>query len=239
MATHKPELHSMDAVLSYFDQFDNPGYQVFAGTNPKPDYCRFTYTGQDKGIGREKLQEALLAVANNPDNTNTYLLQILQEKGKKFEPINSITFQLNKYSSPMYPAVMQGMNNNYVNNEILSKLKALEEKITSLEADEEDEEDEDDNNNNDFLSGIMKNPQVQSMFMGFINNLFQPKKAQAMAGIPETENKLPIEATEEEKINTAIEILAKNTTNLGDKLLKLAQMSIENPSQYYMLVRLL
>jgi len=236
MATHKPELHSMDAVLSYFDQFDNPAYQVFAGTNPKPDYCRFTYTGQDKGIGREKLQEALLAVANNPDNTNTYLLQILAEKGKKFEPVNSITFQLNKYNS-MYPAVMQGMNNNYVNNEILSKLKALEEKISYMESDEEEEEEE----KPDFIAGLMNNPQIQSLIMGFIGNLFNNNntKLQAMAGIPETESKLTTEATEEEKIATAIEILSKNTTNLGDKLLKLAQMSIDNPSQYYMLVRLL
>ena len=101
MATWKPEYHNAEDVMNYYDQFDEAGYRVFAGHKPDKDYCRFTYTGSDKVLGKEKLHEALVSILQNPDNTNVYLLQILESKGKKIEVLNSITFQLNKAQSVM------------------------------------------------------------------------------------------------------------------------------------------
>ena len=186
MSAWKPELHAIDEVLNYYDQWDFPQYKVFAGNSLKPEYCRFTYDGTDKGIGREKLHEALNALASNYENTNTYILQILKPKGKTFEPYNQITFQLNKPNS-MFPATVGGyqmtQQHNQVNNEILSRLRGLEEKLAEIDEEEEEEEPEE-----NMLNGILANPQIKTILMGVLSNLFAPKQPQAMAGIPEETN---------------------------------------------------
>lgn len=238
MATWRPELHTIEEVVGYYDQWDFPAYKVFAGNSPKMEYCRFTYDGNDKGIGREKLLEALHSVASNFENTNTYIIQILKPKGKTFEPYNQITFQLNKPNN-IFPATVGAYNipqNNQVNNEILSRLRGLEEKLNQLE-DEEDEEEEEPEEEN-ILSGILSNPQMKQMLVGIVSSIFNGNnKPKAMAGIPtETETTPDIE---EQKIQSAIEVLKNNTPNLGDKLLKLAEMSINDPNQYKFLVKML
>jgi hypothetical protein len=227
MATYKPELHSIESVMSYFDQYDDSAYQVFAGHKPEAAYCRFTYTGNDKGIGREKLLEALQSVVSNPDNTNTYLLQILTSKGKKMEPINSITFQLNK-PNQYYPVA----NNHNSNNDlIIAKLNAIEQRINLIEEDEEEEEEEE-NNDLGALGNLINNPQLQTLLMQGIMNIFNNKKPQmsAVAGIPEDQN---------EKIKVALEVLQKNVPDLGDKLLKLADMSVNESVKFQMLIKML
>jgi formate dehydrogenase maturation protein FdhE len=169
----------------------------------------------------------------NVENTNTYIIQILKQKGKVLEPYNQISFQLNK-PNQMFPAQIGAFNmqpqNNQINNEILSRLRGLEEKLEMLEDDEEEEETEEKN----VLTGLLNNPQMQSMLMGILANVLAPSKPQAVAGIKE------VNATDnDEKIKVAIDILKSNTENLGDKLIKLADMSVNNPAQYNMLVKML
>lgn len=234
MATWRPELHTIEAVLSYYDEYDHPAYRVFAGNSPKIEYCRFQYDGNDKGIGREKLMEALNSVVQNVENTNTYIIQILKQKGKVLEPYNQISFQLNK-PNQMYPAQMGAFNmapqNNQINNEILSRLRGLEEKLEMLEDDEEEEEEPEPN----VLAGLINNPQIQSMLMGVLANIMTPNKPQAVAGVKDiSEN-----TDEDQKIIAALEVLKANTPNLGDKLLKLADMAATNPGQYQMLIKML
>ena len=119
MATWKPELHSPDAVLSYYDEYDNPCYRVFAGHKPDQNFVRFIYDGTEKGIGREKLVEALNSILSNPDNTNVYLIEILASKGKKMECLNSITFQLNKKEQFLpYNPMMGSMHQPNITNEL-------------------------------------------------------------------------------------------------------------------------
>ena len=231
MATWRPELHTIDAVLSYYDEYDHPAYRVFAGNSPKIEYCRFQYDGTDKGIGREKLMEALQSLVQNVENTNTYIIQILKQKGKNLEPYNQISFQLNKPNT-LFPAQMGAFNtmqNNQVNNEILSRLRGLEEKLQSLEEEEEEDEEEEEN----VLSGLLNNPTMKNMLIGMLANIMTPQKPQAVAGIKEDVN------TEDQKILAALDILKANTPNLGDKLLKLADMATNNPAQYQMLIKML
>lgn len=226
MATYKPELHSIEGVLSYFDQYDQPGYQVFAGHKPEAAYCRFTYTGNDKGIGREKLLEALQSVVSNPDNTNTYLLQILGTKGKKLEPVNSITFQLNKPNNYMPVQYHNGGSN----HELMTKLNMIEQRLAMLDEDDEDEEDQPEQVQG--VGAFLSNPQIQNMLMqGLMNMLNGKPKAAAVAGINDT--------TEEQKIKVAIETLQSKVPDLGDKLLKLAEMSVNESVKFQMLIKML
>jgi hypothetical protein len=47
------------------------------------------------------------------------------------------------------------------------------------------------------------------------------------------------EPTEQEKINKAIEVLSKSDKDLGNHLLILAKMSIDNPTQFHWLLNML
>jgi len=233
MATWKPELHDADAVLNYYDQYDEPGYSVYAGHKPEQAYCRFTYTGNDKSIGREKLAEALASVQSNPDNTNVYLLQILGNKGKKLETKNAITFQLNKAQSLM-PYNSMGYNP-AMNNEISalkSQIAALQMQLEEDE-DEEDEEEEDTN----LLSGIMGNPAVKQMLMNVISNLVAPTSktnVQHVSGVMDG-----AEVEQDDKIDEAIERLKKFDDKLGDDLMLLCEMAENDPMQFKFLLKML
>jgi len=234
MSTWKPELHTADAVLSYYDQFDNAGYSVYAGHKQDAQSCRYTYTGEDKNIGREQLQDALSSILSNPDNTNTYSIVILGQKGKKIEAINSITFQLNKHQSlqPYQPQQMAG----YQNSALIGELNSLKSQIAALQMklDEEDEEDEEEPEEGG-LAGFFKNPAMQNILIQQLSGLFMPTtKVTNMAGVLDG-----AEADQDAKIDEAIEVLKQFDTNLGDDLLLLAEMALNDKQQFNFLLKML
>jgi hypothetical protein len=238
MATWKPELHNAEDILNYYDQYDEAGYSVYAGHKPDQAYCRFTYTGSDKVLGREKLQEALASVLSNPDNTNVYLLQILGNKGKKTEVLNSITFQLNKAQSIMPYQQMGGFNPNLMNeiNALRSEIAALKMQ-QEIEEDEEDEEPEEEN----FLAGLMKSPQVQTMILSQLSGLFAPtQKVTHVAGIEKTETMAnETEIDNEERIYDAVERLKLVDDQLASDLELLCEMAETDKMQFNFLLKML
>lgn len=238
MATWKPELHNAEDILNYYDQYDEAGYSVYAGHKPDQAYCRFTYTGSDKVLGREKLQEALASVLSNPDNTNVYLLQILGNKGKKTEVLNSITFQLNKAQSVMPYQQMGGFNPNLMNeiNALRSEIAALKMQ-QEIEEDEEDEEPEEEN----FLAGLMKSPQVQTMILSQLSSLFAPtQKVTHVAGIEKTETMAnETEIDNEERIYDAVERLKLVDDQLASDLELLCEMAETDKMQFNFLLKML
>ena len=234
MATWKPELHTADAVLSYYDQFDNAGYSVYAGHKQDAQSCRYTYTGEDKNIGREQLQDALSSILSNPDNTNTYCIVILGQKGKKIEAINSITFQLNKHQAlqPYQPQQMAG----YQNQALLGELNSLKSQIAALQMklDEEDEEEEEEPEEGG-LAGFFKNPAMQNILIQQLSGLFMPTtKVTNMAGVLDG-----AESEQDAKIDEAIEVLKQFDANLGDDLLLLAEMALNDKQQFNFLLKML
>jgi hypothetical protein len=238
MATWKPELHNAEDILNYYDQYDEAGYSVYAGHKPDQAYCRFTYTGSDKVLGREKLQEALASVLSNPDNTNVYLLQILGNKGKKTEVLNSITFQLNKAQSIMPYQQMGGFNPNLMNeiNALRSEIAALKMQ-QEIEEDEEDEEPEEEN----FLAGLMKSPQIQTMILSQLSSLFAPtQKVTHVAGIEKTETMAnETEIDNEERIYDAVERLKLVDDQLASDLELLCEMAETDKMQFNFLLKML
>lgn len=232
MATWKPELHNADDILNYYDQYDEAGYSVYAGHKPDQSYCRFTYTGADKVLGREKLQEALASVLSNPDNTNVYLLQILGQKGKKTEVLNSITFQLNKAQSVIPYQGIAGYNPG-----LMEEIRAMRSELAAIkmkqDIDDDDEEEEPEEEN--FLAGIMKNPQIQTMILSQLSSLFSPQqKVTHVAGILND-----TDTDQDLKIDEAIERLKKHDDQLGDDLLRLCEIAENDPMQWKMLLKML
>lgn len=238
MATWKPELHNAEDILNYYDQYDDAGYSVYAGHKPDQAYCRFTYTGADKVLGREKLQEALASVLSNPDNTNVYLLQILGNKGKKTEVLNSITFQLNKAQSIMPYQQMGGYNPN-----LMTEINALRSEIAALKMQQELEEDEEDiePEEENFLAGFMKSPQIQTMILSQLSSIFAPsQKVTHVAGIEQTETMTKeTEIDNEERIYDAVERLKLVDEHLASDLELLCEMAETDKMQFNFLLKML
>ena len=237
MATWKPELHNAEDILNYYDQYDEAGYSVYAGHKPDQSYCRFTYTGADKVLGREKLQEALASVLSNPDNTNVYLLQILGNKGKKTEVLNSITFQLNKAQSIMPYQQMGAYQPNMMN-----EINALRSEIAALKMQQDlDEDEEEEPEEENFLAGLMKSPQIQTMILSQLGNLFAPgQKVTHVAGIEKTETMAnETEIDNEERIYDAVERLKLVDDQLASDLELLCEMAETDKFQFNFLLKML
>jgi len=236
MATWKPELHNAEDILNYYDQYDDSGYSVYAGHKPDQAYCRFTYTGADKLLGREKLQEALLSVLSNPDNTNVYLLQILGNKGKKTEVLNSITFQLNKTQSIMPYQQVGAYQPNLIN-----EINALRSEIAALKMQQDmEEDDEDEPEEENFLAGLMKSPQIQTMILSQLGNLFAPnQKVTHVAGIQTETMTKETEVDNEERIYEAVERLKLIDDQLASDLELLCEMGETDKMQFNFLLKML
>lgn len=114
-----------------------------------------------------------------------------------------------------------------VNNEVLSRLAAIETKLN-----EETEEDEPEQQQN-ALAGLIQDPNVINFFVGtvqtIIDRILPPK--QHIAGIAGTETS--------SKLEQALEILRQHDEQLEEDLMILAQMAQDNPFQFKMLLKML
>jgi len=232
MATWKPEIFDIDGLIGFYDQYDTANYIIYAGHKPEPNYVRGEYRDNDKNIGREHLINALIALKNNAQNTNTYLLQLVENKRTKNTP--SVTFQLNQKDmvSPYMPMVIPHNNNNDL---ILQKLNGIESRINAIEEDDEEIlEEEKPNGINGIIDTLLQNEQIQIAMVGAVTSLlgkFMPQnKPMTLAGIPEEQD---------EKIIGAIAILKQHDANLGDDLMKLADMAENNNGQFNFLISML
>lgn len=232
---YKPELHDAESVLSYYDQYDDAPYTIYAGHKIDETSRRFSYDGDDKIMGRQHLSDAMASVMSNPDNTNTYLLVINQKKGRKNEVKNAITFQLNK---SVY-AQMMPQQMGYANNQLLDEIRSLKSEIAAMkmqqEMMEDEEEEEEEPEEENMLAGFMKNPAIQSMIISQISSLFSPQqKVTHVAGVLDG-----VETEQDSKIDEAIERLKKHDETLGDDLLKLCEIAENDPMQWKMLLKML
>lgn len=232
---YKPELHDAESVLSYYDQYDDAPYTIYAGHKIDETSRRFSYDQDDKIMGRQHLADALASVMSNPDNTNTYLLVINQRKGKKNEVKNAITFQLNKsVYSQMMPQQM-----GYANNALMDELRSLKSEIAALKMQQDmadyDDDDDDEPQEENMLGSFMKNPAVQSMIISQLANIFgSQQKVTHVAGVLDE-----VESEQDEKIDNAIERLKKVDDQLGDDLLLLCEMAENDKMQFNFLLKML
>jgi hypothetical protein len=236
MAVFKPELHRLEDVLDYYENSPATHYKIFAGTSPKAEYCRFYFDEDEKEIGLQKLAEALRAIQQNVDNTNPYILQLIEKKkvarGKDSESLTQIVFQLNKAERylPMMSGMQQQPNDNF--NRLMEKMIEGQNLIISkLSADEFGEDMEEQKPKG--FGAILENEQFQQLAIGalglIINKFAAPNQSglstvTALAGIPDNEK---------EKALQAIEILSNKDAQYGTHLLYLANI---DDSTYKMLL---
>ena len=238
MASYQPELHTAESVLSYYDNFDAAAYTVYVGHKVDPKNVRYPYSSNDKSEGREQLINALNAILQNPENTNTYCIAIFTNKGKKIEELNSISFQLNKRQSLQSFQQIGAYQPNMITeiNALRSEIAALKMQ-QELEEDEEDEEPEEEN----FLAGFMKSPQIQTMILSQLSSIFAPsQKVTHVAGIEQTETMTKeTEIDNEERIYDAVERLKLVDEHLASDLELLCEMAETDKMQFNFLLKML
>ena len=235
MAVFKPELHRLEDVLDYYENSPATHYKIFAGTSPKAEYCRFYFDEDEKEIGAQKLSEALRAIQQNVDNTNPYILQLIEKKkvarGKENDNLTQIVFQLNKSERylPMMGMQQQQPNDNF--NRLMEKMIEGQNLIISkLSADEFAEDMEVEKPKG--FGAIFETEQFQQIALGalglMINKFAAPGQpggtVTALAGVPNEQR---------EKALQAIEILSNKDDKYGDHLFYLANI---DDSTYKMLL---
>lgn len=235
----KPEMLTVDEVLEYYDQQKEAQFAVYVDMLPVATKRRYLYDQDDKIEGRQILQEALTALANNRHNTNAYNIAILRPVDKRhkskqtgapegFEIVNGSTFKFNQSEFiPYQPQIIAG-NDREISN-LRSEIAALKMQLAGEDMEDDQEEPEDEN----ILSGILKNPEIQKNLVMGLMSLFNGNtgaKVTNLAGIPEDQ---------EDKIYAAIEVLKEADPNLADSLTKLANIAVNNPTQFKMLLSML
>lgn len=234
----------IDNILEAFEANDIPYFGVFAGKslifkNPTRGEEAITDTFEASELLRSFLYKL------NKGSNAVYTLKLYENipAGGITDktPANfSINFRLNlegMYLTQDKAAQYEQKQSQQA--EILAELKALRMKVETMEGTDEEEEEK-----NPIIGALTSNPELMNALVmaavGAITGIIskfapqqQPIKMQpAINGISE-------EPTEQQKIEKAIEVLAASTPNLGDSLLILAKMSIDNPQQYKWLLGML
>ena len=228
-------------VIRAIENIDIPYFAVFSGKalvfkNPAFGEIGFENTAD----AANSLQEFLEGLNQGSNAIYTLKLYETIPAGGITDktPANySINFRLNLEGMDKMPQTISAENRTNTNNEILTELRALRMRVDEMETEEPDEKPA------GILGALMNNEAVLNMLVAsvagigahFLEKLkINPinKPVTTMAGID-------INPTENEKIDKAIEVLSANDPNLGDHLLILAKMSIDNPAQFRMLLGML
>jgi len=196
MATLRPEMFSIEELLDFYEAAEGNDYMIYMGTKPTADYCRYSFVG-DKEIGRQKLLTDLTQLRNNPENYNTYLMQVISENGTgrgraKKEPIlTSIIFQLNR--PVQYSGYQQQMGSlgsartEMLLERLVEQNSLLQSRLAALEAIGELEEEEEEVPESP-INAIINNPELQQAIvtgiMGLVGGMFaKGGQPTAIAGI--------------------------------------------------------
>ena len=248
MPATKPEIFNPDELVNWYDLQgeDFAAWRIYAGERPHEHYCRAEYYGNEKMQGRENLQAAAEAIKANPNNTNRYCLEVFTDEvlsamkkrgvkpNSKKLPVKTIVFQFNGGETIRPLGAMAGINTDPAIIQLLQKqsevLTAMQSKIAALEATQLDDEEEE-AEPQDAIGSLLQNPQIQQMAINLLAGIFQPKQTgqpAAVAGIPD-----------ENRLNDAVALLAKNDPDIVAHLEKLAALSEKNPGLFSTLIGML
>lgn len=250
MATYKAELYNAESVMDFYNESQGTKFKVYAGTSCKPEYCRWSYDGTEKTAGSDILSQALVALKNNQENTNTYTLQVINRKktGKEEPEQVQISFRLNNPAPYIPYAALSGNQGSAGDPELKAILRQMAEGQNLLISKLSEREVEEDQEEKSGIGSLLANEQFQQVAIAGITALlngFLSKGAgmqagpsapfdrpTALAGIPGV--KVENDVDQQTKLAVdAIRILSERDPQFGDHLLYLANLPA---SQYNMLL---
>jgi len=222
-------IRGTDKALQYYQEEGTPIFALYEGAGKDPVCHNLKGKFDDIEESIELIKKYFNYIT--PDPRTKYVIKFWDEKpqfdakGKlTTTPDGSLRFITNNDEEVSeYIAGYQQRVGSY-NNEILSRLAAIETKMN--EPDEEEEE------KPDFISGIVSNPEIQHIIVGYIgmivDRLIPMKKTVAINGV-----------TDQNKLEVALEILSKHDEELDNDLFLLATMAENDAAQFQFLLKML
>ena len=236
--------HGVEAALAYYVEHGSPYFALYAG---KPT-ARHGNLMMNNWRGRmEEIEEAAQHIRDRfadtgIDGRTRYTLAWWDErpkmqKGSPDEPASgSVVFVCATEEQIIGRVESYRERSGYIQNEILSKLNALEARISEKEAEEEEQDPKE--GKEAMIGALLSSPAVittlQTLLMRIVDQVVpSPAPARTLAGVED-----PIEF-DTEKLNRALVILKRADPNLEDDLLKLAAMAEESPRMFANLLKML
>jgi hypothetical protein len=200
----------------------------------------------DENVSREKL-EANLRAAESQNIEATYTLNIYPKVPKcgyytkKDEEMIVCIFRPTAFNPISYQPMNQMGYPGQPN--LMTEINALRSELAALKMKQEidDQEEDDDEPEENFLSGLIKSPQIQTMILSQISSLFAPgQKVTHVAGIQQTETMAnETEIDNEERIYNAVERLKAVNPHLASDLELLCEMAETDKMQFNFLLKML
>jgi hypothetical protein len=237
--------NDIDSAIKKFTNNGNPYYALFVN-GVKID-TNAVYEDIDEAS--EKLRDDLTPYKNSKNSwDDKIVVYCFNDKNAPTKlSVNEIKNKCSAAISLRFPDVRENNSGSNVNREVIEMLTLLrndlatqKEKLASLEAEliEDDEDDEDDEN--PIIGSLKRNPEVMdgviNMAAMALGKLFNTTKVSALGSIDKIENNEPIDSV---SLNNSIEILSKNDPKLVEHLAYLANLSLENPTQFNFLTSML
>ena len=230
-------LTGTNKVMEWYDQ--NAKTCFWSITDTKGSVV-FYNVDNDENLSRDHL-EANIRSAEAAGLDCTFILRIHPKAPKEgYFVKNSLEMIVTKFRPVAYEQTsIQPVNNmqmGYANQNLIGEISILKSQIAALQMKlDEEEEEEEEAPEEGGLAGFMKNPVIQNMLIQQLQGLFMPTtKVTNVAGVLDG-----AEADQDEKIYHAIETLKEYDLNLGDDLLLLAEMAVNDPQQFKFLIKLL
>jgi hypothetical protein len=220
------EWYDQNAKTCFWSITDTKGSVVFYNAD------------NDENLSRDHL-EANIRSAETAGLDCTYILRIHPKEPKEgYFVKNSPEMIVTKFRPVAYEtASMQPVNNaqmGYPNNILIGEIVSLKSQVAALQMQLEEEEEEEPKETG--IMGYLNDPEIRSTLLGVIQNLFMgPQiKVKNMAGVMDG-----AAGDQDTKIDEAIETLKQFDANLGDDLILLAQLALNDPSQFNFLIKML
>lgn len=236
---NKAFLTGTDAVMQWYDT--NAKTNLWSVNDSKGDIL-FYYSGNDENEAREHLENNLrMAEQQGVEATLTLRIHPKMPKSGYFEKKDTGMVVTHFRPTSFNPISYQPMNQMgaYQPN-LMNEINALRSEIAALKMQQDMEEDEEEPEEENFLAGLMKSPQIQTMILSQLGNLFAPnQKVTHVAGI-QTETMTNVsEVDNEERIYEAVERLKLIDNQLASDLELLCEMGETDKMQFNFLLKML
>jgi hypothetical protein len=240
------DFNNIDNFVNAFISNGSPYFVLAIGNDVKARNPKSDITFENIEEAGQYLEGHLKGYEDHEDkHKHLFKLYILDEKPKAkptFDTAKKIADITISFQFPKSENYYQ-QKPTYVNPataEILAELKALRMKVEEIEEEEIEEP------SNPFIGALTSNPAIMnnivSAAVSAISSIltsFTPKPQPMQQNINPAIAGVDTEPTEAEKINKAIEVLSISDKDLGNHLLILAKMSIDNPTQFHWLLNML
>ena len=237
---NKAFLTGTDAVMQWYDT--NAKTNLWSVNDSKGDIL-FYYSSNDENEAREHLENNLrMAEQQGVEATLTLRIHPKMPKSGYFEKKDTGMVVTHFRPTSFNPISYQPMNQMgaYQPN-LMNEINALRSEIAALKMQQDLDEDEDEEpEEENFLAGLMKSPQIQTMILSQLGNLFAPnQKVTHVAGIQTETMTKETEVDNEERIYEAVERLKLIDDQLASDLELLCEMGETDKMQFNFLLKML